>query len=162
MAAWLQNQLLIAGHDVQTPEVFRQFEPNYPVWRAEFERHVVDERMILVGHSCGAGFLLRWLSENRHVRLRKLLLVAPWIDPGRESTTDFFDFELDTELPSRAGTIHLFHSTDDSPSIAATTAIVLSRLRDVVEHRYTDRGHFTSEDLGTEEFPDLLAATLAS
>lgn len=157
---WVQNQLLIAGHDVQAPEVFRQFETNYPVWRAEFERHVTDGPLILIGHSCGAGFLLRWLSENPHVPVQMLVLVAPWIDPGREFTTDFFDFALDATLPVRAGSIHVFYSTDDVASIAATTEIVLSRLPGVVEHRYTDMGHFTTEDMGTEEFPDLLATVL--
>lgn len=157
---WLQNELLIAGHDVQAPEVFRQFEPNYPVWRGEFERHVSSGPMLLVGHSCGAGFLLRWLSENPHVHLERLLLVAPWLDPGRESTTDFFGFELDATLPSRVGSIHLFHSTDDFPSITATTNIVLSQLMGVIEHRYSGMGHFTTEDMHTDRFPDLLAALL--
>lgn len=32
--------------------------------------------------SCGAGFLLRWLSENS-VRIAKLILVIPWLDPNK-------------------------------------------------------------------------------
>ena len=42
---WLQKQLLIKGHDVQTPEVVRPYLADYDGWRTEFERHLDDEPM---------------------------------------------------------------------------------------------------------------------
>lgn len=92
---WLQKQLLVRGYDAQTPEVVDAYKPKYILWSAEFERHVVDEPMVLAGHSCGAGFLVRWLSEHPDVRVDTLALVAPWLDPQRTDTTDFFDFNYD-------------------------------------------------------------------
>jgi pimeloyl-ACP methyl ester carboxylesterase len=72
---WLHKQLLIKGHDVQTPEVVRPYLVDYDGWRTEFERHLDDEPMVLVGHSCGGGFLVRWLSEHPLVQVGKLVLV---------------------------------------------------------------------------------------
>ncbi|MEX0652068.1 MAG: alpha/beta fold hydrolase [Candidatus Paceibacterota bacterium] len=70
--------------------------PNYEKWIEVFEQFKVDEETDLVGHSCGAGFLLRWLSENK-INVGKLVLVAPWIDPINElgDENNFFDFERD-------------------------------------------------------------------
>ncbi len=159
---WLQNQLLIAGHDVAAPEVYRSYEAHYPTWRAEFERHLAPGPLILVGHSCGAGFLARWLCEHSEVAVEKLALVAPWVDPLRESTTEFFDFAWDDALPDRVGEFHIFVSADDYPSVVHTADLMASRYPDAVVHAYADRGHFTSESLGGEEFPDLLAAIIGA
>lgn len=105
---WLQNQLLVRGYDAQTPEVVDAYRPEYRSWSAEFERHVVDEPMVLVGHSCGAGFLVRWLSEHPDVVVDTLVLVAPWLDPRRARTTDFFEFDIDDALPQRVEQFHIF------------------------------------------------------
>ena len=153
---WLQKQLLIRAYDAQTPEIPDAFNPEYDVWSSEFQRHMVDEPMVLVGHSCGAGFLIRWLTENADVFVDKLVLIAPWLDPNRDDTTDFFDFEIDEDLIERVDSIHLFYSTDDSPDIQTSVDMVLEHLPDVIQHRYSSMGHFTSNDMGTEEFPDLL------
>ena len=82
---WLQKQLLIRDILTQTPEMPQAYDPQYDLWEKTFERFDVDKNTILVGHSCGGGFLLRWLSENR-VEVNKLILVAPWIDPDRIKT----------------------------------------------------------------------------
>lgn len=152
---WLQKQLLMRGYDAQTPEMFESYRPHYDTWRREFERHLVDEPMTLVGHSCGAGFLVRWLSENR-VTARKVVLVAPWLDPDREDTTDFFDFTIDHELPTRTDELHLLHSTDDFASVGASVALLEDAWPSGVQHhRWPDRGHFTDRNIGPT-FPELL------
>jgi uncharacterized protein len=53
---WLQKQLLINGHDVQTPELVRPYLADYDGWRTEFERHLDDEPMIYPEHSLPTGF----------------------------------------------------------------------------------------------------------
>lgn len=167
---WLQNELLIAGHDVQTPEVFRPFEDRYDRWASELERCLVPEPMILVGYSCGAGVLVRWLSEHSDVNVEKLVLVAPWLNPDtarapwldiervNQSFVEFFNFGIDDFLPSRVGEFHIFHSSDDQETIRATVEVLLKHFPDVIQHSYNDMGHFTLEDMGTVQFPDLLAA----
>lgn len=154
---WLQKRLLVLGHDVQTPEVKDAYRPSFGAWRTEFERHLAEgEPMSFVGHSCGAGFLVRWLSEHPDVRAAKVALVAPWLDPMRSETTDFFDFEIDETLTQRVGELHLFNSTDDAQSIQQSVAMILDKLSETVVHEYSDFGHFCFEDMESQEFPDLL------
>ena len=155
---WLQKQLLIKGHDVQTPEVVRPYLADYDGWRTEFERHLDDEPMVLVGHSCGGGFFVRWLSEHPLVQVGKLVLVAPWLDPEHTISTDFFDFTFDPALPLRIGEFHLFHSSDDGESIRRSVGILLDVYPGIVQHAYDDMGHFCLSDMNTDQFPDLLRA----
>ena len=73
---WLQKQMLMADYLVDTPEMPRAYAPDYPLWKRIFERYEIDTGSVLVGYSCGGGFLLRWLSENA-VAPKRVILVAP-------------------------------------------------------------------------------------
>lgn len=99
---WLQKQLVLRDISAATPEVPNAWIPDYPVWKREFERYDITPETILVGHSCGAGFLLRWLSEHSDVLVEKVVLAAPWLNPNnREHSKDFFEFTLDKNLAKR-------------------------------------------------------------
>ena len=74
---WLQQQLLICGIDTQTPEMPESWRPDYPLWRQTFEKYDVNSETILVGHSCGGGFLIQWMSENPQICAGDVYLVAP-------------------------------------------------------------------------------------
>ncbi len=152
---WLQKELIVRGHSVQTPEVLNSYLPVYDTWRDEFERNVTGEPLMLVGHSCGGGFLLRWLSENTDAKVQKLVLVAPWLDPGKTLTTCFFDFELDAALAERVGVLHLFNSADDADSIQTSVAMIVETVTGIVVHQFENMGHFCMSDMGTDQFPEL-------
>lgn len=154
---WLQKQLLVNGIFTQTPEMPEAYKPEYGLWKSEFEKFDVNEESILVGHSCGGGFLVRWLSENQ-VRAKKLILVAPWLDPRREKTSDFFEFEINPNLMDRFGQVHLFVSTDDEEDILISVKKIQEILPKLILHQYEDLGHFCYSDLNSAEFPDLLEA----
>ncbi len=105
-----------------------------------------------------------WLSENK-IKVGKLLLVAPWIDPDHESqnlVTDFFNFEIDPELSSRTNSITVFYSTDDSADIVNTVEVLEKSVKDIHVIKLDHKGHFTLEDMGTEEFPELLKEAKAN
>lgn len=153
---WLQKQLLIKGVYAQTPEMPDAFMPDYNKWKKEFERFDVNENTVLVGHSCGGGFLLRWLTENK-VKIDKLILVAPWLDPNRSKTTDYFDFEIDQNLNSRVNKIHIFVSENDDGDVLRSVEMIEKSLLGAELHKYKDMGHFTFGAMKTVEFPDLLA-----
>lgn len=153
---WLQKQLLIKGIFTQTPEMRDAYDPDYNKWKKEFERFDVNENSILIGHSCGGGFLLRWLTENK-VKIDKLILVAPWLDPDRSKTTDYFDFEIDRNLHSRVNKILVLVSEDDDSDIIKSVEIVTKFLPNSELHKFTDKGHFIYGQMKTVEFPELLA-----
>jgi predicted alpha/beta hydrolase family esterase len=158
---WLQKQLLINEIVAYTPEVPHSYDPQYPIWKKEFERFEVTPETILVGHSCGGGFLVRWLSENKEARAEKVVLVAPWLDIERESTTDFFDFQIDPELSSRIGELIIFCSDDDNISIQESVKIIRNEINGIIYHGFHDYGHFTQNTMKKSEFPELLAVLLS-
>ena len=152
---WLQKQLLTKNIFTQTPEMPEAYKPDYKKWSEEFDKYEVNENTILIGHSCGGGFLLRWLSENK-VRINKLILVAPWLDPEREKTTSFFNFEIDRNIQDRIGEIHLLVSRDDEKDILESVEIVKKMIPKALYHEFPDFGHFTYDDMKTDKFPELL------
>ncbi|MCA9324346.1 hypothetical protein KC992_04585, partial [Candidatus Saccharibacteria bacterium] len=58
--------------------------------------------------------------------------------------------------------VTVFVSNDDNESIIKTVEIVESTLPDVVVTRFEGMKHFCLEDMGTEEFPELLEEVLSS
>ncbi len=98
---WLQKQLALRDELCQSLEFPRPYDPIYTDWVSVFEQMKVSEEAILIGHSCGGGFLLRYLSENKNLKPGKVILIAPWIDPEHQLTTGFFDFEIDPTLSDR-------------------------------------------------------------
>lgn len=111
---WLQAQLLKQDIPTATPEVPRSYDRNWKVWLKEVERFDIGPETILIGHSTGAGFWIKYLSINKTLKVGKVILVAPWLDPDREHTKDFFDdFEIDPSFPSRTNGITIFCSDND-------------------------------------------------
>lgn len=153
---WLQKELVVAGYFCQTPEMPTPYAPKYEEWKDLFARFPIDENSVIVGHSAGAGFALRYLAETKQ-RIAHLILVAPWIDP-RRIHGDFLNFQFDAALPQQVGRFDLLHSEDDFDDIVVTT----KALRDTYTpaqmnyHRFTNHGHFCLEDMGTVVFPELL------
>lgn len=154
--SWLQRQLILNGTLAQTPEMPEPYEPDYEKWKAVFEQFKIDENTDLVGHSCGGGFLVRWLSENK-VRVGKVALVAPWIDPNHTFAPKMFNAEwkIDSEVASRAKEICLFISTDDEQDELDTAKILRKGVEGLKVTEFSDRGHFIFDDMKTNEFPEL-------
>lgn len=156
---WLQKQLLKKGIFTQTPEMPEAVFPDYEKWRKEFERFDVDADTFLIGHSCGGGFLVRWLSANK-TKPFKLILVAPWLDPERKKTADFFDFAIDKNLSERTR-IHIFLSEDDGKDILKSAEMIQKDIPGIAVHRFKNRGHFTYDDMKTHNFPEILKVILS-
>ncbi|MBP6866224.1 MAG: alpha/beta hydrolase [Candidatus Pacebacteria bacterium] len=159
---WVQRQLLLKGIEAQAPEMPGLFQPNYEKWKEMLERFTPDENTILVGHSCGGGFLVRWLSEN-DVKVGKVVLVAPWLDPEKESKNidpEFFNFKIDPNISSKTSGLTIMYSTDDFSSVIKTVEILKSTLQNIELKEFTDKGHFTLNSLKTEKFPELMSLLL--
>ncbi len=154
---WLQKQLSVLGIVAQTPEMPEPYRPNYENWKKVFEQFILDEETILVGHSCGGGFLVRWLSENK-VKVGKVILVAPWINPkSTEVVPGFFDFIIDPNLVAKTDELHLFISSDDEQDELDTARMIEEKVSGVEMHRFTDKGHFCiGFNLPDEQFPEVL------
>lgn len=157
---WLQKELLIRGYETQTPEMPKAYRPEYKAWCDEFERHLITEKTLLVGHSCGGGFLVRWLSEHPR-RLARVVLVAPWMDPYRNHCAKgFFDFEINRKITSITD-LHLIYSDNDSDEVNLSVQQIEKTLPKIKMHLLPGKGHFCSSDLGGNEFVELRDILLA-
>ncbi len=152
---WIQEEFIKRGISAEVPAMPVPYEPKYDAWKKTFESYDITPETILVGHSCGAGFLVRWLSENKN-KVGDVVLVAPWMDPTKEFTTEMFDFIIDPELVSRCKSLNVMYSIDDDKGVIITVDELKSALPTAVFKEFIDKGHFTLEDMGTLEFPELL------
>lgn len=154
---WLTKQLMSKDIYTVAVEMPNSFYPQYEVWKKEFERFDISEDTILVGHSCGGGFLVRWLSEN-NAKVGKVILVAPWmgIRPDQEFDDTFFDFVIDQNLADKTKSLTIFNSSNDVSEIQDSVKLLREKLNDVQLVELENKGHFTLKGLGTEEFPELL------
>lgn len=157
---WIQRQLILSGVLAQTPELPEPYEPVYEKWCSVFEQFTIDQETVLIGHSCGAGFLVRWLSENK-TKVGKVILVAPFLDPDHDEVkSDFFNFIIDKTLIDRTKGLHILFSKDDEQEILTSVEILRSAFPGANFHALTGRGHFTFSDMKTVEFPELKAVIL--
>ncbi len=154
---WLSKQLMLKDILTVSVETPNSPYPIYEQWAHEFERYDITPEAILVGHSCGGGFLVRWLSEHKDVHVGKVVLVAPWmgIDFGLHFDPAFFDFELDTELASRAENLTIIASSNDHSAIQKSIELLQQKVTGINTITLENRGHFCLSDLGTEAFPEL-------
>jgi len=159
---WLSKQLIIRDIHTVAVEMPQSYLPNYEVWKKELERFDINEDTILVGHSCGGGFLVRYLSENNHMRVNKVVLVAPWmgINPDQPFDSSFFDFEIDRSLVNRTTGLVVFNSTNDVESVHKSVDIIRNNIDGIKYIELENKGHFTLKGLGGEEFPELLQEIL--
>ncbi len=161
---WLQRQLSLRGIETQTPEMPGFYKPKYSEWKQTLEDLRPDENTFLIGHSCAGGFLVRWLSES-DIKVGKVILVAPWINPFHEYEedieSDFFNFEIDEKLVNKTDGVTLFISDKDEESVMRTVEVFKDKLKDMNVIELGGKGHFVISSMGTEEFPELLEEILS-
>lgn len=157
---WLKEELIARGVEVEVPLMPSPWKPDYEKFKKEFEKYKVDEDAILVGHSCGSAFLVRWLGESKK-KVLKLILVAPWKVPDKEDKfrKGFYDYPIDETIKSRVGEITMFTANDEEEDDKKSLKIFHEALAGkIVELK--GRGHYTVGDMGTTEFPELLEEIL--
>ncbi len=122
----------------------------YPEWKIEFERVVdfVDEDTVLVGHSLGANFLAKYLSENKLKKTAKdLHLVA-----GCFGCPGGFNLKEDLSLIEKVTKkIWIYHSVDDDIVPHDDCEMYAEKLPGAKIMKFRDRGHFLQE-----AFPELI------
>lgn len=160
---WLRAELV--GREVSTgiPRFPRPYDPRYPEWLAEFEKFHVDDETILVGHSAGAGFIVRWLTEHPEVAVAQAHLVAYYHDfPNKY--VNFSKHNIDADLGSRVGKLVIYNSIDDTFNIQKSVNFLKNRLNRPFEYReFRNYGHFMLDNnMLSVEFPELLDEILTT
>lgn len=158
---WMQKQLLMKGYNCQTPEMPVPYAPEYDDWLKIFEALPIDENTTLIAHSCGAGFLLKWLNKSG-ASIDKLILVAPYLDPGGYMGR-FLQCRLKPGLMDQVHELHVFYSEDEPVGgVKETVDMIMESYTDATLHCFKDKRHFCYNDM--EEggsFPELLKVAIA-
>lgn len=158
---WIKERLIGNRIIVETPLMPSPWEPDYEKFKEEFEKYKVDEHSILIGHSCGCAFLVRWLGETKR-KIDKLILVAPWkISQEKRNSSDveFYEYALDESIKDRVRKIVMFTADDEEDDGKKSLGIYRKALDgEIIELK--GHGHYTIGDMGTTEFPELLEVIL--
>ncbi len=129
---------------------------DYKAWKIWFEKMVpfLRDNVILVGHSLGGGFLLRYLTEQTlPVSVSQLHLIAACIDDVDCSGVGDFSIDIETWSGFRASVaeVHLWHSEDDTIVPIHHSERLYEKYREAIFHRFTDRFHFINESFSELE-----------
>ena len=136
------------------------WHPDYKRFKEAFEKYEVTENTVLVGHSCGCAFLVRWLGETQ-TKIKKLILVAPWKipDAGDEYRQKFYVYPVDKTIKSRIEDIVMFTADDEEENGKKALRIFHDALGGrIIE--LNGRGHYIESSMGGTEFPELLGEIL--
>jgi hypothetical protein len=158
---WVKRELISRGIKTETPLMPEPWYPDYNNFKKEFEKYKVTENTILIGHSCGGAFLVRWLGETKQ-KIDKLILVAPWKIPDKipdkndEFRKAFYDYPIDETIKSRVKEIIMFTADNEEENGKKSLEIFHQALGGkIIELK--GRGHYTMRSMETEEFPELLS-----
>ena len=152
---WLQGQLLKKDIAAGTPEVPFAHKPDWDLWKKEVERFEIKPDTLITGHSRGGEFWLRYLSENKDLKVGRVVLVAPSLGWYYIDDLYFGKFEIDPDLAERTDGLVLFNSDNDEKGIRKSVQEIREKVKNL-KYREFHLGHFTSNSMSATEFPELL------
>lgn len=157
---WLKKELEKKGINVSNQLYPEDWLPDYTKWKKVFEKNKIDKKTILIGHSAGTAFLLRWLSENKK-KINKLILIAPSILKGGKylGKSKLKDFEFDSSLKKYFDELIVFYADNDGDYVVESAQQIHQKLGGK-SINLSGKGHFVEEHMKTKEFPELLAEIL--
>ncbi|MBU1290079.1 alpha/beta hydrolase, partial [Patescibacteria group bacterium] len=129
----------------------------YAEWKILFRKiaRLLDNNVVLIGHSLGGVFLAKYLSENKFPKkIRASILIAP---PYKESDIEesLGGFAILNDLKrfkKQGGKIFIYHSEDDPVVPYLNLEKYQKDLPDMTARIFKDRGHFNQS-----EFPELVS-----
>jgi predicted alpha/beta hydrolase family esterase len=152
----LEKQLTHIWIKTERPSMPNSRAPDYDAYKEVFEKLHVDENTILIGHSCGAAFLVRRLWESRK-HVSQLILVAPWKIPDGDDVTKklFYEYPIDEGIKNRVDHITIF-SADNEEDEGKESAQIFYKALSGNYIELVGKWHYTLEEMWTEEFPEIV------
>jgi valyl-tRNA synthetase/predicted alpha/beta hydrolase family esterase len=155
---WLKQTLENKGYKTFLPELSNNHAPSYEVWKQDFERQVgnLNPNSVVVAHSAGGPFFVRYLSEKL-IPIKKLILMSPsWQKTDDNSRlNDLLNFEINPKLRDLIGSI-VVATSDNEPEYRHQNAdFYISKLGGT-KKVFQGLGHFITSHMGRLEFPEIL------
>jgi hypothetical protein len=153
LVASLQNALG-AAYEVRYPQMPNESDPDFEPWNVQLKKELaaLEGKVILIGHSLGSSFLLKYLAEEKiEKRIAGIFLMATpywggdgWLYEGYERIVLPEGFA--SKLPPGAS-IFLYHSRDDEIVPFAHLAMYAERIPQATIREFDGRGHQFNNDL---------------
>lgn len=127
---------------------------DYEIWKIIFEKYLVklsSQNPILITHSLGTIFILKYLVENGlKTKIKQLHLVSPIVSNHFQPVNDVentgtftFDISKIKDIKNICEEIHIWHSTDDTTCLYKNAEYIKEQILESVLHTFSDRGHFS-------------------
>ena len=140
--------------DVLTPRMPNSQNARFLEWKIWFERLIplINDEVIFVGHSLGAIFLIKYLSENTYPKKIKatILVGAPYNTPEKHPLVDFTLTKTLDGFIKQAGEIIFYHSKDDKIVPFENMERYKIAIPNAIYNVFENRGHFNDES-----FPEI-------
>lgn len=142
--------------DVLLPKMPSPMNAQYDEWKILFKKIALklNNNVILVGHSLGAVFLAKYLSENTFPKkiLATLLIATPYDDIGMHETLGKFVLPKSlSKLKKQGGKICFYQSKDDASVPFSHLEKYMKALPNATSRVFENRGHFNQL-----KFPELI------
>lgn len=149
-------------YDVYLASMPNSRNAKYNEWKLWFEKYLplLNDNLILIGHSLGAVFLAKYLSEETISRkIKATFLVAPPFDNDEGRTLPEFAITKPLlKLAEQAGELYMYQSKDDPYVEYAEFEKYRAQLPNAHMKSFEDRGHFMDETF-SEIVEDVKAVT---
>ena len=121
----------------------------YDEWEKIMDRQELTPDTVLIGHSAGGGFVLKYLAMHPELKVRQVILVAPYIDVEDIQPFGFYkDLNLSADMMAQTEYgIDIMISDDDFPYIKNSVEKIVKNIPGVRVHNFSGRGHFTGPEL---------------
>jgi pimeloyl-ACP methyl ester carboxylesterase len=138
-------------YEVRYPRMPDEDDPSYVTWRAALEKEfaVLQDGVILVGHSIGGTILIHTLAEHPPAReLGAIILIAaPFVGEGGWPADDWQpQRELGAKLP-RGVPVYLYHGLADDTAPPSHVELYAQAIPQARVCRMPGRDHQLNNDL---------------
>ena len=152
----LLGEYLGPEYEIIAPRMPNSANAKYAEWKLWLEKHFkfLNDEVILVGHSLGASFLAKYLSQEKFPKriIGTFLVAGPYsVDEDRQ-LVEFVPPQSLQLLAEQGGKIFLYHSKDDDVVNFGELAKYEAALPEATYRLLDGRGHFIGDD-----FPELVA-----
>lgn len=142
--------------DVLLPRMPNPTNAKYNEWKILFDKIacLLENNVILIGHSLGGVFLAKYLSENKFPKkiLASILIASPYDEKGTEDPLCDFKISVSLDKFRKQGNKIFIYQSKDDPAVSYLDLEKYQKaLPDAIARIFKDKGHFSQA-----EFPELV------
>lgn len=150
------QEKLGTDYQVLLPSMPNKTNARYDEWKLWFDRiaEIAEDDCIVIGHSLGGIFLVKYLSENKFPKkiAATIIIAAPFNDEEGEELTDFKIDSIADEFSKHAGKVIFFYGFDDPVVPAHEADKYRNKLSNAEFYQLSAPDHFVRTD-----FPELVS-----